>query len=203
MSSLGSITKLIRRVKHGDAAASEKLVARYMRRLLGLARIQLRGKYVREADEEDVIQSVFLGFFLGAERGQYKQLQDRDDLWQLLVKITLHKVQKLIKQHEARKRHPARGPDATPSPSTDTLVGDSIMQWVADRHPPPDLEVLAKDAIERLLRRLGNAQLRSIAVWKWEGYTNDEIAARLGCKTRTIERKLRLIRTIWGKEDAS
>jgi len=44
--------------------------------------------------------------------------------------------------------------------------------------------------------------LRSIAVWKMEGYTVEEIAARLGCVPRTIERKLRTIRELWGEEVA-
>jgi DNA-directed RNA polymerase specialized sigma24 family protein len=54
---------------------------------------------------------------------------------------------------------------------------------------------------ERLLELLSDSQLRSIAVWKWEEYSNEEIAAMLGCTTRTIERKLKLIRTIWSEED--
>ena len=37
MSSSGSVTRLIRRVKDGDAAAGHELFARYFRRVLGLA----------------------------------------------------------------------------------------------------------------------------------------------------------------------
>jgi DNA-binding CsgD family transcriptional regulator len=33
-----------------------------------------------------------------------------------------------------------------------------------------------------------------------EGYTNAEIAARLGCVPQTVERKLRAIRRLWAKE---
>jgi DNA-binding CsgD family transcriptional regulator len=33
-----------------------------------------------------------------------------------------------------------------------------------------------------------------------EGYTTEEIAAKLGYVPRTIERKLRLIRAIWTRE---
>jgi DNA-directed RNA polymerase specialized sigma24 family protein len=39
--------------------------------------------------------------------------------------------------------------------------------------------------------------LRSIAVWKWQGYSTAEIASMLGCSSRTIERKLKLIRIIF------
>jgi DNA-directed RNA polymerase specialized sigma24 family protein len=42
--------------------------------------------------------------------------------------------------------------------------------------------------------------LQDVATWKLEGYTNDEIAARLGCVTSTVERKLARIRTMWARE---
>jgi DNA-binding CsgD family transcriptional regulator len=35
-----------------------------------------------------------------------------------------------------------------------------------------------------------------------EGYTNDEIATRLGCARRTVARQLDLIRRIWLAERA-
>ncbi len=54
---------------------------------------------------------------------------------------------------------------------------------------------------ERLLGLLGDSRLRSIAVWKWEDYTNEEIAAMLGCTTRTIERKVKVIQAFWAEEN--
>jgi DNA-directed RNA polymerase specialized sigma24 family protein len=208
MSSTGSVTKLISRVKEGDSAAGQALLARYFRRLLGLARAKLQGKWLRAADEEDVVQSALIGFFLGAERGQYAQLHDRDDLWHLLVRITIRKAQKLVKHNEAQKRHPGTrggtlGTGVTHAGVADTPVEDGGIEQVPDPKSSPDLEVLAKEGIEQLLESLGNVQLRSIAVWKWEGYTNEEIATMLGCKVRTVERKLNLIRKIWSEEDAS
>jgi hypothetical protein len=41
--------------------------------------------------------------------------------------------------------------------------------------------------------------LRSVAVGKMEGYTNEELAAPFDVAPRTIERKLRIIRCIWEK----
>jgi RNA polymerase sigma factor (sigma-70 family) len=191
MSSSGSVTKLIGRVKAGDAAAAQELLARYLGRLLGFARARLQGKHLRAADAEDAVQSALVGFFLGAEKGQYTELHDRNDLWHLLVKITTRKAQKLVRYDHAQKRLAA----------ADAWEADPDIAEVADRKPPPDLEVLAGEEVERLLGLLGDPQLRAIAVWKWEDYTNEEIAAMLNCKTRTIERKLRVIRTIWGEEN--
>ena len=50
------------------------------------------------------------------------------------------------------------------------------------------------DLVERLLAHLGVGQLREIAVAKLEGASNAEIAERLACSERTIERRLHLIR---------
>jgi hypothetical protein len=36
-----------------------------------------------------------------------------------------------------------------------------------------------------------------------EGYTNEEIAKKLDCVPRTVERKLAVIRGRWEKENAS
>ena len=196
MSSTGSVTKLIARVKAGDAAAAQELLARYFRRLLGVARTKLRGKYLGAADEEDVVQSALVGFFLGTEKGQYSQLHDRDDLWHLLVKITTRKAQKLVRHDEAQKRKRAPSPG-----SAEAVAGDARALEVVDPKAAPDVEMLAAEEIERLLGLLGDSQLRSIAVWKWEDYTNEEIAAMLGCTTRTIERKLNVIQAFWSQEN--
>jgi DNA-binding NarL/FixJ family response regulator len=34
-----------------------------------------------------------------------------------------------------------------------------------------------------------------------EGFTNTEIARRLGCVPQTVERKLRAIRRLWSEEE--
>jgi DNA-binding CsgD family transcriptional regulator len=47
---------------------------------------------------------------------------------------------------------------------------------------------------------LDSEVLRSVAVWKMEGYSNAEIAAKLGRSECTVERKLNLIRQIWSGE---
>jgi DNA-binding CsgD family transcriptional regulator len=44
---------------------------------------------------------------------------------------------------------------------------------------------------------LNDPDLRQIAFCKLEGYTNQEIAARLDCTVRTVERKLEGIRAYW------
>ena len=57
------------------------------------------------------------------------------------------------------------------------------------------------DQYRCLMERLEDPTLRAIVNWKLEGYTNDEVAARLGCVTSTVERKLKRIRDRWAKEE--
>jgi DNA-directed RNA polymerase specialized sigma24 family protein len=63
--------------------------------------------------------------------------------------------------------------------------------------PTPEFVAMVDEECERLLQALGDEELRRIAVWKLEGLTNEEIAERMSCITRTVERKLKRIRDKW------
>jgi DNA-directed RNA polymerase specialized sigma24 family protein len=52
----------------------------------------------------------------------------------------------------------------------------------------------------RLLAKLGNEELRQVALLRMQDYTVEEIGSRLGCVARSVKRKLRLIRSIRQKE---
>ncbi len=57
-----------------------------------------------------------------------------------------------------------------------------------------------KEEYQRLLACLQDRELETIAQRRLEGYTVEEISARLGYAARSIKRKLQLIRAIWEKE---
>ena len=76
---------------------------RYFRRLVGLAREKLRGTRCGAADEEDVALSVFDSFCRGLEEGRFPNLQDRDNLWKVLVVLTARKALRLV-QYERRQK---------------------------------------------------------------------------------------------------
>src|SRR5947209_7211625 len=97
MAEEGSVTRWIDLLKDGDTAAARPLWEAYYRRLVTLARARLRGLPLRSADEEDVALSSFDSFCRGAEQGRFPRLEDRDDLWQLLVVITVRKAYDLAR----------------------------------------------------------------------------------------------------------
>src|SRR5438046_4556482 len=104
MSAEGSITRWVTALKEGDAAAAQPLWERYHRRLVGLAREKLRTARRRAADEEDVVQSAFHSFFQGVAKGRFPQLDDRDNLWRLLVVITARKALDQLTQERRLRR---------------------------------------------------------------------------------------------------
>ena len=50
---------------------------------------------------------------------------------------------------------------------------------------------------QEMMLSLEDEELVQLATWEMEGFSNDEIAKKVGRATRTVERKLQLIRKIW------
>jgi RNA polymerase sigma factor (sigma-70 family) len=201
MESEGSITHWIGELKAGNPQAFQELYRSYLPRLIGLARKKMPPAPHRLADEEDVVQSVFGSFCQLAERGLYPSLQHRDDLWGLLLRMTARKIGR-IKRNEQLQKHGGdvviqRLPEA-PS-DTDEIVG---LSQLLDHEPTPEEAAQFAEEVEQRLACLEDDQLVQVARLKMENFTNEEIASRLGSVTRTVERKLRLIRDLWKQMDS-
>jgi DNA-directed RNA polymerase specialized sigma24 family protein len=118
-----------------------------------------------------------------------------------LVRITVRKSADLI-EHENRVKRgggKVRGESALVRPGGSSSAGG----WdeFAGRELTPAFALQVAEECQHLLRLLKNEELRSVAVWKMEGYTNAEIAAKLGCVEGSVERKLRVIRTLWSRKE--
>jgi DNA-directed RNA polymerase specialized sigma24 family protein len=191
----GSVTGWIGALKRGEPVAAQQLWDVYVRRLVELARVHLRYVPRRAADEEDVALSAFDSFFRGVERGRFSQLDDRDDLWRLLVVITVRKACNLAKHERRQSRGAGR-----------VQIFSDLAEWGADdlpgAEPTPELAAQVAEEYRRLLGLLRDESLRSVALLKMEGHTNEEIATKLGCVRFTVDRKLRAIRQIWEGERA-
>jgi DNA-directed RNA polymerase specialized sigma24 family protein len=201
MSSGGSVSHWIHLLKGGDPAAVQRLWEAYFPRLVGLARKKLREAPRRAADEEDVALSAFDSFCEGVARQRFPQLTDRDDLWHVLVTLTARKALQLVRHEQRQKRGggAVRGESALQEGSEDAS-GASGLEQIIGNEPTPEFAAQVAEECQRLLALLDDADLRKVAVWKMEAYSNKEIAAKLGCVPRTVERKLGLIRTLWSQE---
>jgi RNA polymerase sigma factor (sigma-70 family) len=200
MSSEGSVTRWVTALKGGDLDAAQPLWERYHRRLVALARQKLQDARRRTADEEDVVQNAFHSFFQGVARGRFPQLNDRDNLWQLLVVITARKaLDQLAHEHSKRQGGGTVAGELRISPGGPEW-DQAALEQIVGAEPTPEFAAQVAEQYQRLLDLLGDDTLRQVAVWKMEGLTNDEVAERLDCSRRTVARKLDTIRIIWSKE---
>jgi DNA-directed RNA polymerase specialized sigma24 family protein len=192
-----SITPWLSLLRDGHPEAAQRIWDRYFRRLVNLARKKMQGRRLGIADEEDVAISALDSFCRNAREGRFPQLADGDGLWRLLVVITARKAAHLLRDQGRQKRSGGRGTYSGPSdssgnqPALDQLIGNE---------PSPEFAAQVAEEYERLLSLLDDDQ-RAIAIAKLEGLTNEQIAARLNRALRTVERKLKLIRSIWEQAD--
>ena len=197
----GSVTRWIGALKAGDYAAAQPLWERYFERLVGLARGKLRAtrKGSPVEDEEDAALSAFNSFCAGAARGRFPLLSDRNDLWRLLVVITARKACAQVQRRTRQKRGSGRVLGELDLAANGADVAAALDQVVGEE-PSPEFAAMVAEECCRLLDVLDDDTLRRVALLRMEGYTNDEIAARLGCARRTVARRLDLIRSIWSAE---
>lgn len=176
------ITISIAALKSGDPAAIQGLWHRYFHRLVTLARTRLRGTVQAHYAAEDVAMDTIVRLREG-ERGSFQPISDQH-LWQLLVLTTAKRCADLVR-HKKGRRGVTRDTAAT------------SLEEIVSREPTPEFAAQMAEECERLLKQLGDERLRSVAIYKLEGFTNEEIAAKMNCSVRSIERKLQVIRSIW------
>ncbi len=188
-----SITRWFSALRQGDSLAAHRLWDIYFRELCRLAYRTLTSRGRTTAfDEEDVAAEVLGTFFNRSMRGEYGDIRDRDDLWQLLVVITVRRAKMLARRERALKR----GSGRVALESEIEAGGDfRLDQLVAD--DGARLSQFMSAQCRQLLESLKDPQLEKIALSKLAGHTNEEIAVEQGCTRVTIQRKLRLIRSVW------
>jgi DNA-directed RNA polymerase specialized sigma24 family protein len=185
-----AVTVWLGQLQAGESAAVRPLWEKYFHRLVGLARTRLRNNAQRASDEEDVALSAFDSFCRNAEAGRFPDLTDRDSLWRLLAEFTLRKAAHHDRNASALKRGGGK-----------TLVaGPEVFEDMLGREPDPALAAEVAEECERLLAVLGDPELRQVALLRMDGYSVEEVAAKVGCAPRSVKRKLNLIRGIWERE---
>ncbi len=198
MADSNSVTQWIDGLKEGDEDAAAKIWQRYGADLLQLASRKLGNTRKRVSDEEDVAMMAFQHFCAGVQDGRFMKLEGRDDLWHLLVVLTKRRS---IDQVRRERRRNERG-ESVFNKSEQSNHHDGPANCPSGV-PPAEVAVEAIEQCGMLLEHLQDEALAQIAVWKMEGFTNDEISSKLNVATRTVERKLRLIRQKWSELAAS
>jgi DNA-directed RNA polymerase specialized sigma24 family protein len=191
----GSVTRWVGGLNVGDPEASRQLWERYFAELVRLARARLREAPRAAADEEDAALNAFDSLCLGAEHGRFPRLDDREDLWRVLVTITARKAADMAVHERRLKRGGGRA--RTEADLAATALEAGGLERAPGHEPSPALAAMMADKFRRLHDVLSDESLRQVARLRLEGYTDREIATTLDCGLSTVERRLRTIRTLW------
>jgi DNA-directed RNA polymerase specialized sigma24 family protein len=198
------VTQWMVRLGNGDQQAAQALWEEYFVKLVRYARRNLDGVPRRAADEEDVALSAMRSFCQAVAEHRFEQVKDREDLWKLLVTITARKACALRRRQFADKRGAGqvRGESAfLGAGRSDEPDHEKGIAAVLGKEPTPELAAMVAEECRQLLDRLGDETLRQVALWRLEGHSAREIAAKLGCVRMTVQRKLSLIRQRWFQSD--
>jgi RNA polymerase sigma-70 factor (ECF subfamily) len=183
-----SFPAVLSRLTTGDEQAAAQVFHRFARRLVGLATRRLDPLIRCKAGPEDVVQSAFLSFFQRQRDGAF-DLESWDDLWDILVVITLRKCCNQAERFRAARRD-VRREVAGPPPAA-----DSGADWQAfDREPTPVEAAQLAETAERLLGGFAERERRILEL-TLQGLAVAEVAARVGCSERKVFRVLERARS--------
>ena len=196
VSSDGSVSDLIAELKQQPSQeAAQQIYQRYIGRLVRRAKSLLGDAPRGAADEEDIATRAINDLFAGIEEGRFPRLDDRQDLWQVLMMLMHRRVVDHLRKY---------GPEAA------LLQGESVLHGVSedsaqafgmarlpDDEPTPEEVMEFADSLRCRLADLPAERHRQIALWKLEGRSSEEIAGLLGYTKRTVEYALQAIRKAW------
>jgi len=193
------ITDLLAALREGHSDAADRLWSVYYQLMCELASRRLGKSPHLLADQEDVALSAFKSFCVGVREGRFPTLKDREGLWPLLIALTMRKAVDAIR-HETRQKRGGGNVENSPRLAKLDRTVD-VLQSMAEG-PQPEVAAELYDLLQSLLknlRQMGDDRLEEIVQLRIEGYSNQEIADKVGCVVRTIERKIRLIEDCWLK----
>jgi RNA polymerase sigma factor (sigma-70 family) len=193
------ITEWMRQLQSGSQEAAGRIWEHYFRKLYAFARKRISTRMRRAYDEEDVALSAFHSMCEGMTAGRFPDLTDRDNLWRLMLTITVRKIAIRQRYDHREKRDAALL--ITESGLFASLPESSLgLDALPNAEPTPDFAAEMTETCNALFQALSEDNLRDIARLKIEGYTNGEIADKLAVTRRTVERKLERIRREWSEQ---
>ncbi|HEV8059507.1 MAG TPA: sigma-70 family RNA polymerase sigma factor [Gemmataceae bacterium] len=172
---------LFRHLQDGSEDAATALHERFAGRVKALAKRGCGPELAQRLDPEDIVQSVFRSFFHAAKRGFY-EAPTSEELWKILVVITLNKMRTQRAYHRAAKR------DVRLTPGDCEIALQGVPDGKVDH-------VLLQLAVQEALEGLPPLP-RDIANLRLEGFEVAQIAEKLGRSKRSVERVLHGLRDL-------
>jgi RNA polymerase sigma-70 factor (ECF subfamily) len=171
--------EFIERLKRGEAAAFEELVADRSGEIYGL----LFRLTENSEEARDLTQETFLRAFqsIGRFRGEA-------DLRTWIYRIAINQARNRWRWWRRRRRDSTVSLEATQGPTNQTL-----MSTLAESSNNPEQETLAHErevALRSALQKVGRAYRETVILRDIEGFTYEEIATTLGINIGTVKSRL-------------
>ena len=186
----GDVTVWIKGLRQSDPASAEKIWKHFVKKLLAATRGRIaatsRGRY----DEEDAAQSAFLSLCNGMMDGRFPHVEDRNSLWHLLLQITSRKI-------SARHRYDRRKQRNVSRSVQESVFADEGLDTLPSGEPSPEFSAHFQETCDEMFAGLDGENLKQVGLLKMEGYTDSEVADKLNCSRRTVQRRLEVIRRNW------
>lgn len=185
----GSVTHWIRELKGGNQSAIERLWNRYYLSLSSKART-LFGKRSRAVQDEEDIAAAALDFLLS---DKLHNINNRQELIKVLVTITRNKVC----DHKRRTGALTRGGGRVSTICDLDVPLREHVENLQSKLDGPEIVAKVRDLYRHLKKSLPDEELQLICELRVNGAPIEEIAEKLGVAMRTVERRIKLIQTIW------
>ena len=172
-------TQFIERLKEGDAAAFEVLIAERSGEVYGL----LYRLTENSEEARDLTQETFLRAFqsIGQFRGE-------SDLRTWIYRIAINQARNKWRWWRRRRR------DATVSLDSENAYNQPLIESLpSERDKSPEQETLAHErerALRKALRSLSLSYRETVILRDIEGFTYEEIAETLGINVGTVKSRL-------------
>lgn len=185
------ITKWLDDLQQNDAAA-EAVWRYFFPRLVGAAEQRMKAMPSKARDEEDVALSAMQSFFAAADAGHF-EFKSRDDLWRLLLTITMRKITKERRSQLAQKR----GGNIEHIGNHNGDPAKDPIEAIIDPSQMPELVEEVHAECNELLSSLPDEAMKLTARMKLEGCSAEEISDVLRCKLHETKARLAKIRELW------
>ena len=180
------LTELFQRHRGGEVEATERLFFYFAEKLSRLAQQYLSPKLAPRVDGNDVMQSALKSFLVRASAGQFR-IENSQDMWKLLVTITVRKARQQVRTHHADVR-------AVDREVPQALAGELAIVDQLTEEPTVAEALTCAEILEQLVRDDPPEYARVLEL-RLADFSLREIAAKLGLTKNTVESILNVLKS--------
>ncbi len=180
------VTSILDQIQQGDSLAETELHKKFVGRLVRLASKRINSRFRAKVEPEEVVQSVFATFFRRNREGEF-EFDDWNELWSLLVRITICKCVNKIERFTAAKRNVELEYNYQAKPNSNSSTPPFFTE------PTAEEVAIFNETLDQLLDHLPEPQ-QTIVGLRLQGLSNLEISQRVQRSERTVYRFLEQIK---------